>query len=591
MRHLTLFNFLFVFYSAIGQILPSERRVDWSVAGIRDSSTQNMIVLDALSNGFSADGNTPNDLAFSDLMMDHPEPFILYFSTGTFLFNQPLVLRSNMVLRGSGASNTTLKIDHGGSGHGILISGSSIPTDTCSLSENWTKDSTNMQVVSTSLFQGGDWIHLSMNDADLITSSWALGSVGQIAQINSINGNLLTLQSAARLDFPISRSPKIKKINPIENVGIECLKIDRIDNCAPEQASNVYLNYAVNCWINGVESNQTTFAHVEANHSSNCSVTNSYFHDAFDYGGGGRAYGVMFHFSTNECLVYSNVFDHLRHSMILQAGANGNVFAYNRSVDPFWTGSAFLPANSAGDMVLHGNYVFSNLFEQNDGQNMVIDNSHGGNGPNNTFFRNRGSLYGIFFSDNTSPNQNFIGNEIPNTSFPYSTVNYNLLGTNHFVYGNNNKGTIDPAGTSDLSDSTYFFSQPPNEILNQYYASIGVPNAMNSGIIPATYYLSNNQLFANACGYTTDLGTNNLTNETDLQIYPNPAVDAVQVASENLNVRSIRVFNILGLEVIAEKNPIFPLKLDLSRLEKGCYVMYFETSSGNYCKKLNVLRP
>jgi hypothetical protein len=582
--------FLIFNASIFGQILPANRRVEWSVAGIRDSSTQNMTVLDVLSNGFSADGITPNDGAFNALLLNHPEPIILHFPAGIYLFSQPLILRSNIVLRGSGAANTTLKIDHGGSGHGIIIHGSNIPADTSSLSEDWIKDSTTIKVANANVFQPGDWIRLSMNDADLVTSSWAIGSVGQVAQINSISGNTLNLYSAARLEYPLNRNPTINKVLPIYNVGIECLKIDRIDNCAPEQASNIHLDYAVNCWVNGIESNNTTFAHVEANHSSNCSVTNAYFHDAFDYGGGGRAYGVMFHFSTNECFVYSNVFDHLRHSMILQAGANGNVFAYNRSVDPFWTGSAFLPANSAGDMVLHGNYVFANLFEHNDGQNMVIDNSHGGNGPNNTFFRNRGSLFGIFFSDNTSPGQNFIGNEIPNTSFPYSTVNYNILGTDHFVYGNNNKGTIDPAGTSDLSDTTYYFSQQPSDIPTPYFASIGVPNAMNSGIIPATYYLNNNQLFANACGYTTDLGLNNQAEQSSINIYPNPATEFVIIETAFSNVRNLRIFNILGVEVMAKENPVFPLQLELSDMKNGCYLMYFETSSGYHARKLSIVR-
>lgn len=590
MRFLTISILLSVFYNISGQVLPSDRRVDWSVAGIRDSSTQNMILLDALSNGFSADGITPNDGAFNALLLNHSEPFILSFPAGTYLFNQPMSLRSNVVLRGSGASNTTLKIDHGGSGHGILIHGSSMSSDTTSLSVGWMKDSSMIEVVNAGIFQAGDWIHLSMNDADLVTSSWAIGSVGQIAQIQSISGNTLILYSASRLDFPLNRSPKIKKILPIENVGIECLKIDRIDNCAPEQASNVHLDYAVNCWVNGIESNNTTFAHVEINHSSNCHITNGYFHDAFDYGGGGRAYGTMLHFSTNECFVYSNIFDHLRHSMILQAGANGNVFAYNRSVDPFWTGSGFLPANSAGDMVLHGNYVFANLFEQNDGQNIVIDNSHGGNGPNNTFFRNRGSLFGIFFSDNTSPKQNFIGNEIPNTSFPYSTINYNLLGSDHFVYGNNNKGTIDPASTNDLSDTTYYFSQQPNEIPTQYYASIGVPNAMNNGIIPATYYLANNQLFANACGYTTDLSLTHQASESSIHIYPNPAMEFVHIDTEFSNVHTLRLLDLYGIEIMAEENPVFPLEVDLRKLDNACYIVYMETATGNYTKKLNVQR-
>ena len=454
-------------------------------------------------------------------MLNHQEPIIVYFPPGDYLFNAAIPMRSNMVFRGAGATNTRFIIDHGGSGNGVNILGSAVQSDTSSLQQSATKGQTFLRVNNPATYQVGNWIQLIQDDADLVTSSWALNSVGQIARITSIVLDTLYLDSELRMDYTLTRSPFVKKILPASNVGIECISFERIDNCAPEQASVIHFDYAVNCWINGMESNKTTFAHIEAAHSSNLSVSHSYFHHAFDYGGGGRAYGVMLHFTTNECLVYGNTFEHLRHSMILQAGANGNVFAYNRSVDPFWSEGLFFPSNSAGDMVLHGNYPFANLFEQNDGQNMVIDNSHGANGPFNTYFRNRGGLFGIFFSDNTSPSQNFIGNEIPNTGSPYSLVNYTILGNDQFVYGNNNKGTIAPVGTGNLTDSSYYFNTTPVSIPTGYYASIGTPNAMNSGSIPATYYHSTGNHFAEACGYTSDLSLPEQHTD-ELHMYPNP---------------------------------------------------------------------
>jgi hypothetical protein len=377
------------------------------------------------------------------------------------------------------------------------------------------------------------------------------------------------------MDFPILRNPYIKKIIPVSNVGIECISFERIDNCAPEQASTIHFDYAVNCWVNGIESNKTTFAHIEASHSSNLSVTHSYFHHAFDYGGGGRAYGVMWHFTTNECLVYSNSFEHLRHSMIVQAGANGNVFAYNRSVDPFWTEGLFFPSNSAGDMVLHGNYPFANLFEQNDGQNMVIDNSHGANGPFNTFFRNRGSLFGIFFSDNTSPSQNFIGNEIPNTGTPYSLVNYTIQGNDQFQYGNNNKGTIIPAGTVNLSDSSYYLTTQPINIPGGFYASIGTPNAMNSGSIPATYYLSTGNYFAKSCGYSSDLSIDESKKE-DFVVYPNPTQPGKQLTVVG-NWQQLFWMDISGR--VLEEN-VKTQTLIVPNLAPGVYQLLILTESG-----------
>ena len=98
------------------------------------------------------------------------------------------------------------------------------------------------------------------------------------------------------------------------------------------------------------------FAHVEVSNSIGINVENSYFKDAFAYGSGGAGYGVALQYSSGDCYVHANVFEHLRHSILLQAGANGNVIGYNYSISPYWTGTS-LPTNAAGDLVLHGNYV------------------------------------------------------------------------------------------------------------------------------------------------------------------------------------------------------------------------------------------
>ncbi|MFZ9582123.1 MAG: T9SS type A sorting domain-containing protein, partial [Crocinitomicaceae bacterium] len=265
---------------------------------------------------------------------------------------------------------------------------------------------------------------------------------------------------------------------------------------------------------------------------SNSKVEKSYFHDAFEYGGGGRGYGVVMHFTTNECLIENNIFKHLRHSVLLQAGSNGNVTAFNHSLDPYWTNSnPLLAGNSAGELVIHGNYVYANLFEQNDVQNIVIDNSHGANGPYNTFLRNRASLYGIFFSDNTSPSQNFIGNEIPNTSFPYSAVNYSIQGNDQFTYGNNNKGTVAPAGTSALTDISYHYLTKPNFVQDYQWGKIGLPSAMNTAKVPATDRFEANAIFAGACG-SEDFYAG-ISEIAPLTIYPNPVGTAFSIQGEN----------------------------------------------------------
>src|SRR5690606_35679977 len=154
--------------------------------------------------------------------------------------------------------------------------------------------------------------------------------------------------------------------------------------------------------------------------------------DGFSYGSGGKAYGVCLQFGTGDCIVENNYFNHLRHSILMQAGVNGNAIGYNYSVDPYWT-DVSLPANSAGDIVFHGNYPYMNLVEGNNCQHIVIDDSHGKNGPYNTLLRNRSDLYGLFMNSNPATDSvNFIGNEVTNTGFLLGL--YILSGNGHFTF-------------------------------------------------------------------------------------------------------------------------------------------------------------
>lgn len=548
----SIFIIIFFLSFSYAQVLPVQRSVNWNVAGIKDTTTQGFTVVDASTYGFVADGVTPNDYPLGSLMIAYQGPTIVYFPAGTYLFSVPIYLRSNFIIRGAGADQTTFRIEHQNTGHSFYASGYPM-SDTSSLTQAALKGTHQIVVTNAAAFTVGDWIQFKQNDMDLTTTAWAAGSVGQLTQITAITGNTLTLASEMRMDYLMQRTPYIRRIVPVKNTGVECLKIERIDNTAPEQSSNISFDYTVNSWVKGVAFENTTFAHIEASNCSNLSINNCYFKDAFEYGEGGRGYGVMLQFSTNECRVYDNIFDHLRHSMILQAGANGNVFSYNYSINPFWTGSAFLPSNSAGDMVLHGNYVFANLFEQNDGQNIVIDNSHGGNGPNNTFFRNRASLWGIFFSDNTSPGQNFIGNEIPNTNFPYSAVNYTIQGANHFEYGNNNKNVVTPSGTGSLSDVSYCYQQRPSYILPKYWAKIGYPSTMNSGRIPAGDHFLLNEFTAGTCGFDGTLGLLE-SMPFNLTLSPNP-IESEQVLSFNSSVFGLEIINVSGSTVYKKQFP------------------------------------
>jgi len=575
--------FIFSSFFVMGQVLPEDRQIDWTNAGLRDTTTVDFSIIDLNDFGIIGDGITPNDAILTDVL-SNPDPngLIIKFPEGTFLFNEPINLNSNTVLSGEGADKTVLSFDLGGSGNAIEVIGSSLSSVTTNLISTGQKDSSFLLVADATFFEIGDWIKLEQIDAHLVTSTWALGTVGQIIQIKDIIDNKIYLKSTLRKTYLLEDAPKITKVEPVENVGISCLKINRIDNTAPSQSSNIRFIYAVNSWVSSIESSFCTFSHIDVRFSSNLKIEKSYLHDAFDFGGGGRAYGIMLHFMSNEILIENNIFKRLRHSMILQAGTNGNVFSFNYSYDPFWTS---IPSNSAGDIVLHGNYIFANLFEQNIVQNMVIDNSHGPNGPNNTFFRNRGELYGIFFSATNSPGQNFIGNEITNTGFPFNIVNYNIIGANHFLYGNNNKGSIDPPGTDTLITQSLYYLSIPDFVSPDQWAGIGTPNPVGQGEIPALNRVQNNDLFSNTCGQIITNTTEIDEIENHVNIFPNPFSEIANIESEDL-IQRIDLIDFSGKIVFTKNYNEKVITLDLDKFPSGIYtaLIYLNNNTPSFKK-------
>jgi len=441
MKYILTFFQLFLVLPLIGQQIPTNRKTDWSNPGscltIRDTTVY------LRDFGGDSTGSTDNSLAFSLAQAAlGSQGGTIQFGEGDYFFSSSVTLASGIRVKGKGVNNTQFIHNLSGSGHLFRINGT-ISSTKDTLIGGYSFGSDSVLVTNSSLYLPGNLLKLVENDGGRIYSSWANNSIGQIVKIVKISGNWLYLDKPLRQKYTGSLFPRISKISPISEVSFECFALKRMD-ATTSQSKNFDLNYAANCEFRGIRSDSCNFSHISISNSTNISVTHCYFKNAHDYGGGGKGYGVVLQSTSGNCLIENNQFEHLRHSVLLQSSSNGNVISYNYSLDPYWTG-VFLPSNSAGDMVLHGNYPYMNLFEGNICQNIVIDNSHGINGKFNTFLRNRAQLYGVFM--NTSPasdSQNFVGNEITNTLVGMK----NLAGNGHYDYGNKLRGTISPPSTN-----------------------------------------------------------------------------------------------------------------------------------------------
>ena len=180
---------------------------------------------------------------------------------------------------------------------------------------------------------------------------------------------------------------------------------------------------------------------------------------------------------TTGTLVENNIFDSLRHAMMVQTGASGNVFGYNYSVNPV-QGEGEINLNKGWiqpDISVHGHYPFMNLFEGNYVSEIGIADYWGPAGPGNTYFRNKVIDEGIFFYDD-SHRQNVIGNITTGITDRDKKSRDNIIKANVV-----NNETVNPV--SDLPGSLYLNNIP--SFLKGYKWPLYGPDVTGKNKLPA----------------------------------------------------------------------------------------------------------
>ncbi|MCB0697894.1 MAG: T9SS type A sorting domain-containing protein [Chitinophagaceae bacterium] len=578
---------LAVWMQSIAQTIPSDRVTDWSKAGHTDTLPVFSTTINIMNHGAVADGTTANDTAFANALSAlNGQPGTIYFPAGNYLFKKPInIYRDSIVLKGEGASSK-LAFDIGGPVDMINIIGS-IDNTTYNTTTTVNKGDNTVKVNNGGDFSVGSYVFITDNDKILTTSAWAAGSTGQVLKIISISGNDLTVENKLRRNYTLNNTPVLKKLTLVKDVGIECMYIERKD-ATTDQTNNITFDKTVDCWVTGIESYNSNFAHVAVRHSTHALLRGNYMHHAHAYGGNGKAYGTLVEYGSGECLIENNIFEHLRHSMLVQSGANGNVFAYNYSFDPYWDEPPF-PTNSAGDIVCHGNYPYLNLFEGNIIQSIVIDDSHGINGPFNTFFRNRAQLYGIFTNANpASDSMNYVGNEI--TSTLPGLAYYLLNGKGHFEYGNNVKSVIAPVGTNTISEkSLYLQAEPGYWLAHNTFPSIGAPHDYNTGRNSAIDRHDNN--LPTDCTKNPVYTSIKSVSQEDMGILvsPNPFNNLVHISASISSAFTYRIYNTTGQILKEGSITTGNSTIETAELSSGLYILKVRNTQGT-CAVFKLLK-
>ncbi|MFM9050942.1 MAG: glycosyl hydrolase family 28-related protein [Bacteroidota bacterium] len=576
---------------SLAQTIPSGLLTDWSSPGYRGDYGINIPETDVTSLGLVGDSSTDNASLLNSLISGAAgNRAVLYFPPGAYLFRSTINLRDSIIIRGAGKDSTRFIFNFtGSSGNCINMNGGGSQTwfqvnDGHSRGNNW------LTLNDGGVIQPGDWTEIRQENGSWDTQpiSWADYSIGQLMEITSRSGDTLFFNKPLRISYSDSLNVQLSRFNPIKEAGIECLAVQRADsaNCF---CPAINLSHAVDCFIRGVEGKKSISAHVLLDDCSNITVSGSYFHDAFEYNGASmHGYGVALYFHTGQCLIQDNIFRRLRHSLSFQCGANGNVVAYNYSREP---NRSEFPANYGADISMHGHYPYANLFEGNIVQNIQLDQTWGPSGPGNTFFRNRAELYGILMSSGTvnSDSQLFVGNEV--TSTAAFQGNYAIVGTGHFQHGNNVRGTITPSGTASLPENSLYLTGPPTFwTAGNAWPTIGSPNTLNSGTVPARdrYLSGTNWTVCNEGSPSTEITQDPFLKPATF--YPNPANHEIRILTDSDDEFEVTLTDLAGSVIWHKKDLKNSDSISLVSVPDGFYLLNLIKNGQRMTGRICVIR-
>ena len=459
----------------IGNTIPSSRKTNWETAGYQRSPLDNIPNGNSTVNVASPSSNAQTNwqnittaISTASASSNSGNRVIVQLQAGHYVINQPIIIDQSdkyIILRGQGAGNTFVEMISSSNNSTVFdIKGVEIANTYSITNYNATTKTISLNTYMHNL-QVGDLI-----DIQVPNGSWANDTndppesdlLGQVVEVTSIYYASVTLKDDISYIWNLanseSKTPYVNEIIPVQEIGIEDMTIE---SKTDQNGTLVKFFYVKNSWITDVETYNAVNAHVEVKFSTALEFRRNYIHHAYQYGGGGYGYGITFGRRSAYNLVEDNIFQHLRHSMLVSRGALKNVFGYNYSREAFGVGNT-----EPGDISLHGNYPSLNLFEGNRVDKIHADSYHGSNGAYNTLFRN--FIYEKKILVDDSNNFNIAGNE------GKTTLNNSIGTLNKYdnVISHNGWNPADFL-TSHLSDISYYHTSKPSFLQNYFWPPIG----------------------------------------------------------------------------------------------------------------------
>ncbi len=332
--------------------LPSDRRIDWSHAGIPGGVPSNYTlfcnVLQIPGTNIVADptGATDSTVAIQTAINLAPNNSVVMIPSGTYNCSGQLNIKDKQIIL-RGLQGHTWITNTSASGSAIKIYASSYTANWSGLNSiagGATNGSFCFTFLTNSPWANGApslmtnvWYYVgSQTDPPDVIRDGCNDNANylhqnmQIIQItNIVNGTNIYFTPPLRWDLSAG-NPYVSIVSTLgnaNNCGIENLNLTFSVEHAGANAL-VYFSQVQQCWVTGCHLYKTCNNAIIFNSASQCYAANNVIDHAWDYVGG-WGYGIWLFDCANDILMENNIFFNMRHGLATEGWVTGCVFAYN----------------------------------------------------------------------------------------------------------------------------------------------------------------------------------------------------------------------------------------------------------------------
>jgi hypothetical protein len=385
------------------EIIPADRRIDWSYAGIPGGIPERTVICEIIDGALYGNGTTDATEVIQTALENCPNGQVVYLPPGVYLISDTIHLDDFDTLRGAGPGITIIK-HSGGYLRSMVDMRGSIYWQIAGLHKTYdiiqaSKDSQVITLASTTGIARGDILLLNqLNDGVIVDPVGVEGKctycgyengdrvLGQLVEVNAVAGNQVYLNVPLHWTYDTGLYPWAYQVDAdamIRQAGLEDLTLTQDTQ---DVEFMIEMDGAQYSWIMNVEIENVQRRGMWVIDSLQNEIRECYVHTGIDGYGRDRGYGILLDLHSSNNLVEDNILSTIDGGGVMTAGgASGNVISYNYFHeilfdDPWWL--------IASPSINHAPHPKMNLWEGNIAYKAEADIIHGSSS-HNTIFRSQ----------------------------------------------------------------------------------------------------------------------------------------------------------------------------------------------------------